>query len=213
MGVHIQERALSDGGDPDAPRCSSRDRQLPARAGLDPLYDDSVACPPLVRIPCNSDVVDTGILIASFDSGHPPSVTNNYMGHLSLYAWIYSADDDLIDGQTIRTTVTMVDYAERKTLKPFFKEAVLDKGLAVPLAARFCHTLLLEHHVDEELRSITSLLSAVSVHCEPVLHVKVESSPHTLMQCIRIACQRQLCWGAQLANTGGVLGAGLSVIK
>ena len=154
----------------------------------------------------------------------------NHIGHLALWVWTHSIDyryDELM----LRVLILVVDTATREELPGFFKEAVLDKGITLALHERFCKELVDEYNVNESLRGITSFLSAISVHCAPVLHVKTketdqemfteqvarkargEDTEKTLMQCIRIACQRQMCQQRSDADTNSVLGASLSVIK
>ncbi|KAI0691441.1 hypothetical protein BC835DRAFT_1307494 [Cytidiella melzeri] len=140
-----------------------------------------------------------------------PPVTN-HIGHLALYMWTFSTDPRY-DELMLRILILVIDTAEREELKPFFQEAVLDKNLPLPLAEKFCSELLDEYNINGSLRGVTSFLSAISVHCPPVLHAKIERSPQTLMQCIRIACQRQMCLGSSDMDTNSVLGASLSVIK
>ena len=87
-----------------------------------------------------------------------------------------------------------------------------------------CYSLTSWNHAQAPLHF-------VSVHCAPVLHVKSketdqemfneqvakkargEDTEKTLMQCIRIACQRQMCQQSLDDETNSVLGASLSVIK
>lgn len=132
----------------------------------------------------------------------------------------------------LRALILVIDTAEREELKPFFKEAVLDKDIVLPLHERFCSELLDQYNVNIPLRGVTSFLSAISVHCPPVLHIKSrpttqemfneqvarkargeEEDETTLMHCIRIACQRQICQAESDSITNSVLGASLSVIK
>lgn len=146
-----------------------------------------------------------------FYSRQAPPVTN-HIGHMSLWLWAYCIDpryDELL----IRCLILIVDTAEREELKSFFDEAVIGKNMTLPLAERFCSELLIEKVLNEPLRGVTGFLSAISVHCPPVLHVKTEKSPLTLMQCIRVACQRQLCSGQNNQYANSVLGACLSVIR
>ncbi|KAI0090637.1 hypothetical protein BDY19DRAFT_724314 [Irpex rosettiformis] len=158
-----------------------------------------------------------------------PPVTN-HIGHLALWVWTYSIDLRY-DRLMLQVLLCVIDDAEREELTGFLKEAILEKNLTLPLHERFVSELSCEYSVDAHLRAVTSILSVVSVHCPPVLHVKTketdqamfnehvarkargEEMEKTLMQCISIACQRQMCQQEADEYTDDVLGACLSVLR
>ncbi|KAI0338415.1 hypothetical protein BDW22DRAFT_1363038 [Trametopsis cervina] len=196
---------------------------------LPPLWEyawknDLLKKPRLLRMPgrlrtecefqpiCLINAFDVMLNLYCLYYNQPPPITT-HTAHLAVWAWAHCGDDPWIHEIVIRIAVFLVDTAEREELDQFFIEAVTQKGIEVTLAEQFCLTLLMERNVDARLRGVTSLLSAVSVHCQSVLHVKLGQSPATLLQCIRIACQRQMCSGKDERDTDGVLGASLSVFK
>lgn len=145
-------------------------------------------------------------------SSERPCPVTNYFGHLVLWILVNSGDrryDKLI----IQAITFVIDWAEREELKPFFHEAIVNKNLTLPLATFFHVELLYEDSLYEPLDRIVHLLCAISVHCPLVLRAKDETSPQTLMQCIRTACQRQICLSINDEETNGILAGCLNIMR
>lgn len=140
------------------------------------------------------------------------SPVTNHLGHLTLWILVNS-DDRRYEELMLQSLRIIVNCASCEELKSFFQEAAFNKGLSLPLAELFCAELLNECNLNFALNRITSLLSVTSVYCPSVLRVKAEKSPQTLTQCIRIACQRQICLGTGDRETNHILEQCLSVIR
>jgi hypothetical protein len=125
--------------------------------------------------------------------------------------WIWANHGDChYDGFFLHALVQiMVDTTDDEIQSFFLIASVM--GLILPLAERFHIELLHENTLDDDSKRVITFFSAVSYHCSPVLHVEVKDFPQNFMQCIRIACQRQICLGMNDITTNDVLAVSLSV--
>lgn len=125
------------------------------------------------------------------------------MMHVALYIWIYGATDAEITRHLLLPLVKLVD-GSRHALRTVFQEAVTDARLTDNLVEQLCCQLRIAELVDEPLHYVSSLLSAVVIYCPGALDARLRYSPHSLLHCIRLACQRQMCLGRSEVDTVAV---------
>lgn len=131
--------------------------------------------------------------------------------HLAIYVWAHAAHNPRVR-DTLEPLLALLDTLPGGARRGVFRRA---REFAVDrlLGAQCGIQLRARHRVGEPLRTLAVLLGTVGADCPLALGFKARCAPHTLVQRIALACRRQICQGAEGAETARVLAALLALVR